>query len=179
MNMDPRTMILVLGGTGMLLPAVRELLERGHTVALVARRPQRAGLHPRLLPVHGDWNDANGLARGVQASLGTARPSKAILWVHSPYKAAVYAALDSLLSPDAVIVDLTGSAGASPLIARIPEPFCQPRQYRQVVLGFVGKHGRPTRWLTDQEVSDGSLKALDTPGSPQVVGRLEPWDERP
>ncbi|KAJ5191769.1 uncharacterized protein N7498_010754 [Penicillium cinerascens] len=177
--MDPSTIILVLGGTGMLLPAVRGLLECGHTVALVARRPQHAGVHPRLLPIHGDWIDANGLARGVRAALGTARPSKAILWVHSPYKAAVYAALDSLLSPDAVVVDLTGSAGTSPPIAQIPEPFCQPRQYRQVVLGFMGKHGRPTRWLTDQEISDGSLKALDTPGSPQVVGRLEPWDERP
>ncbi len=101
--------------------------------------------------------------------------------MHSPYGEGVHAALGPLLTADAAVVHLWGSAGADPTLSR-PQPpqYAPPRRYRSVVLGFADRPGGGgTRWLTDQEISEGALRAFGDPAPLQTVGRTHPWSHRP
>jgi hypothetical protein len=47
-----------------------------------------------------------------------------------------------------------------------------------VVLGFVaGETG--SRWLTNDEISTGVLKAVDEDAPLSIVGETRPWSARP
>jgi len=163
----------------MLLPALHKLLDRDYTVVTVARRPGRAGSHPRLTTLQADWADAQSLADQVAATLDGGQVSRALIWVHSRYSTAIHTALDGILARDAIVVHLCGSSDRDPRNDPVPQPYCAPRQYRRVVLGFEGPSGGHTRWLTDEEISDGALRAFDNPCSLHFVGRLDPWEEHP
>ncbi|WP_017612769.1 Rossmann-fold NAD(P)-binding domain-containing protein [Nocardiopsis salina] len=175
--------LLVVGGTGMLRPAVHDLLGSGARVVLVSRRPERAAAgapdRGRLVPVAADWSAPERLGEAVREATGGRPMAEALLWVHTPYDEGVHASLDPLLSADATVVQLWGSAGADPRLSRpLPGQYAPPRAYRSVVLGFADT-ARATRWLTDREVSDGALRALSDAAPEQIVGRVEPWSDHP
>lgn len=175
--------VLVVGGSGMLRPAVHHLLGEGARVAVVARRPERAATGTdrdrRLVPVAADWAEPRQLVSRVVAARGDRLFAQAILWVHSPFGDALHPELASLLADDAVVVQLWGSARRDPpQDIDVPTAYAPPRRYRRVVLGFTdGPAG--TRWLTDEEVSRGAVRALTDQEPVQVVGRVEPWSDRP
>ncbi|MBE3001703.1 hypothetical protein IDM40_23835 [Nocardiopsis sp. HNM0947] len=175
--------LLVVGGTGMLRPAVHDLLDSGARVVLVARRPERAAAgapdRGRLVPVAADWKDPQRLGEAVREAVVGRPVTEALLWVHTPHDEGVHRTLDPLLSPDATVVQLWGSAGADPRNSRpLPDQYSPPRSYRSVVLGFADT-ARGTRWLTDREISDGALRALRDTAPEQIVGRVEPWSDHP
>ena len=51
-------------------------------------------------------------------------------------------------------------------------------QYRQVQLGFILENGY-SRWLTNEEISDGVINSLVNGNVKNIVGTIEPWNERP
>ncbi|QBI54043.1 Rossmann-fold NAD(P)-binding domain-containing protein [Streptomonospora litoralis] len=175
--------VLVVGGTGMLRPAVHELLGSGARVVCVARRPERAAAGApdagELVQVAADWEQPRSLGEAVARAARTGRFTEALLWVHTPYDEAVHRELDPVLSGNAAVVQLWGSAGADPRRSR-PDPprYAPPRSYRSVVLGFADA-ARGTRWLTDREISDAALRALGDSTPEQTAGRVEPWSDRP
>ncbi|WP_052809871.1 Rossmann-fold NAD(P)-binding domain-containing protein [Streptomonospora alba] len=175
--------VVVVGGTGMLRPAVHELLRTGARVVCVARRPERAERGApdtgELVPVPADWAAPRELGEAVKGAVEGRRVAEALLWVHTPFDEGVHAALVPLLSADATVVQLWGSSGVDPRRSR-PEPthYAPPRSYRSVVLGFADT-GRGTRWLTNQEISDAALRGLRDSEPKQIAGRVEPWSDRP
>lgn len=171
--------MLVIGGTGMLRPAVDNLLVAGSRVIAVARRPFREapadGASGEYVPVVADWSDPATLAQRVADALSAPTVSKVIAWIHSPYQQGVTQALSPLLSADSIVVRLWGSAGADPRdTLRKEGPILSHVDVRTVILGYQ-RDGQAKRWLTDEEISDGALAALSDPQSPQVVGVLDPW----
>lgn len=174
--------ILVVGGTGMLRPAVYRLLSQGTQVILVARRPERIAPETSAEPlvrVAADWSDPENLAAAVGESTAGRLVPAALLWVHTPYDQGLHQAIDPLLSPTATVVQLWGSAGQDPRRSRPnPAQYRAPRSYRSLMLGFADGPST-TRWLTDQEISDGALRALNDPAEQQLVGRVEPWSDHP
>jgi hypothetical protein len=50
--------------------------------------------------------------------------------------------------------------------------------YSQVILGFV-LDGNSSRWLTNDEISAGVIKAIEQPEEISIVGSIEPWERRP
>jgi NAD(P)-dependent dehydrogenase (short-subunit alcohol dehydrogenase family) len=180
--------VLVVGGTGMLRPAVHALADTGRRVVVVARRPDRAlrGASSAsvsvdaVVPVVADWAEPYHLADQVAAAFDGEPIDAALLWIHSPHHRQVLAELDPLLAPSATVVQLWGSARRDPSAqATAPPPgYGPPRAYRRVVLGYV-RDGAGSRWLTDEEISQGALRALDDPAPVQIVGRTEPWSQRP
>ncbi len=50
--------------------------------------------------------------------------------------------------------------------------------YRDVHLGFK-REGDMSRWLKDEEISAGVMKAIQHDRKHTVIGTLEPWEERP
>lgn len=178
--------VLIVGGTGMLRPATRQLIADGHEVVVVARHPERAvagteaaaGLHL----VSADWQRPAELVDRIAEKVGDLLPDRAILWVHDPPGQRLHDQLGRVLTPDATVVRLLGSATHDPArgSAEVEPPpvYAPPRDYRTVVLGFEGE-GVATRWLTDEEISGGALAALSDPRPTRTVGRTEPWSDRP
>lgn len=181
--MSPSREILVVGGTGMLRPAVHELLGTGARVICVARRPERATSGApdsgELVPVPVNWADPQRLADAVARATEGRPLTEALLWVHTPYDEGVHEVLDPLLSGNATVVQLWGSSGVDPRHSR-PRPtrYAPPRSYRSVVLGFADT-GTRTRWLTNREISDAALRGLRDSRPEQIAGRVEPWSDRP
>ncbi len=53
-----------------------------------------------------------------------------------------------------------------------------PIDYAAVVLGFVVEGGR-SRWLSNDEISDGVFAAIESGAALSIVGTLEPWSAHP
>jgi hypothetical protein len=183
---------LVVGGTGMLAGVVRGLVRAGCRTAVVARNASRitgvvAGTRDpeRVLAVPADYTRPDSLKAALDAALMSGeRFATAVLWVHRPHRPVVREVVSGLLAADALLVDVLGSAALDPSRERPPAPPSLPESgvtYRQVVLGFTEGQGG-SRWLTHQEISDGVLAAVadgDRGPATRVVGRVEPWADRP
>lgn len=164
----------------MLAPAVRTLAQ-SRRVLLAARRPRGLDAVPGVEFVAGDWKRPQEMAEHLRAAADRLVVDSAVLWVHTPYRATVFAAVAPLLHEEAVVVLPHGSAAADPSrsLPETPEQFQPPRRCRRLVLGFADSAGGGTRWLSDTEISDAALRALDDPGAVQTVGRTSPWSDRP
>jgi NAD(P)-dependent dehydrogenase (short-subunit alcohol dehydrogenase family) len=173
---------LVIGGTGMLRGVCVELARRGWTVSVVARRHGPLGLLAREAPgvvaLPADYREAQELAARVRASVQAHRPVTLVLaWVRSDAAGALE--LIAELVGACRFVHVVGSAGADPSGVRDEEVArMQGVDYRRVVLGFVPEEGS-SRWLTDEEICAGVLRAVDGEESESVVGVVRPWDKRP
>jgi NAD(P)-dependent dehydrogenase (short-subunit alcohol dehydrogenase family) len=195
--MKPQTpssspLALVVGGTGMLAGVVRGLVDAGCRTAVVARNASRitgvaAGTRDpeRVLAVPADYTRPDSLKAALDSALASGeRFATVVLWVHGPHRPAVREVVSGLLAPDALLVDVLGSSALDPSRERplVPPPLPGSGvTYRAVVLGFTeGPYG--SRWLTHQEISDGVLAAVadgDRGPDTRVVGRVEPWANRP
>lgn len=186
--------VLVIGGTGMLRPAVDELLDRGSTVLGVARRPGRgvggddrgsaAGARGDYFGVAGQWSEPAAFVDELESILGgDTAIEAAIAWVHTPYRQTVLEQLGRVLTTDATVLQIWGSASQDPreVMAEDPAaavPTGRSWSMRHVYLGYQPGPGT-ARWLTEAEISSGVLDAWDSGREHTVVGRLDPWDRRP
>lgn len=50
--------------------------------------------------------------------------------------------------------------------------------YHQVQLGFIIENNR-SRWLTNEEISNGVINCIEVKSERFIVGTLTPWDKRP
>ncbi|MFC4333604.1 Rossmann-fold NAD(P)-binding domain-containing protein [Salininema proteolyticum] len=160
--------VLVVGGTGMLRPAVRSLAEAGSRVLVAARSPKgitEVGPTGSVSFVGAHWERPRELADSVRRAAGGPL-ERAVLWVHAPFRAAVEDALGDVLADDAVVVRLYGSAAQEPSPAERP-----PWTVRNVVLGSKIEAGR-RRWLTHGEISSGALRALEATAPGGAVLRV-------
>ena len=51
-------------------------------------------------------------------------------------------------------------------------------KYNKIILGFKIDQGL-SRWLFQEEISDGTVKAIESKLKEFVIGQIEPWDMRP
>ncbi|RAJ60012.1 hypothetical protein K378_04709 [Streptomyces sp. Amel2xB2] len=182
---------LVVGGTGMLAGVVRGLVRAGRRTAVVARSEARirsvaAGTDDpaKVLAVPADYTRPETLETALgQALTAGERFTAAVLWVHGSHRPVVHGLLADRLAPGALLVDVLGSAVLDPSRGALRRPaYAVPgAAYRAAVLGFAdGADGM--RWLTHAEISDGVLAALEEGSEAppaRVVGRVEPWADRP
>lgn len=184
---------LVVGGTGMLRGAVLGLVARGFAVSVVARNARRlARLRDDaskaggvVRPVCVDYRDADAFAFGLdEAVRDLGPPSLAVVWAHSsaPDAPLAVARLAASGGAAARYVHVLGSAAADPSQPDVDRAAqfaaLAHLAYREVILGFVIEGGR-SRWLTDDEIAAGVLRAVDTDAPRTVVGVVEPWSARP
>jgi hypothetical protein len=183
----------VVGGTGMLRGAVLGLVARGFAVSVVARNARRlATLRDEaaraggvVRPICVDYRDADAFAFGLdEAARDLGPPSLAVVWAHSSAPGAPLAVARLVGAGGAAprYVQVLGSAAADPSqpeADRAAQFAALPHvAYREVILGFVVEKGR-SRWLTDDEIAAGVLRAVDTDAPRTVVGAVEPWSARP
>ncbi len=173
---------LVVGGTGMLQGVTLHLTETFERVTVIARSERRLRALEDVAPgvIHGcalDYTDTDALRNAVDAL----RPlDLAVCWIHSVAPDAPYVIAEAG-APD-VYVHVLGSAVADP---SRPDDGRRDRFeangdmiYREVILGFVREGGR-SRWLTNPEICDGVIAAVEGNLHRSVVGQVEPWSARP
>jgi hypothetical protein len=169
--------ILVVGGTGMLSGLVEALAGDGGRLSLFSRHASRFA-RDSVAGFDVDYYDEPAFA----AALDAAGPvDLAVAWFHTLRIPAPRRLAERVRGR---LFQVLGSATADPshpdrrlAAAAIADglPACA---LRQVVLGFQVEDGR-SRWLTNDEISSGVLRAVRTDAAFSVVGQVEPWPARP
>lgn len=182
---------LIIGGTGMLREVSRQLAYDYNTVSVIARNPhmlyslRRETMHLKgnLDPIQIDYMDYEKLREEVELSRERyGNISLVVSWIHStaPKASSIIANTINLQKEGFRFFDILGSSSADPSKEiRLPEfSNLDHIQYRQIILGFI-TDGNNSRWLTDEEISSGVLKAIEEDIERSVIGVTEPWDRRP
>jgi hypothetical protein len=183
---------LVIGGTGMLRRASLAIARKSSTFTAVART--RTSLDALARDVGNpnerqqfyidlDWDDQDkflaALARHVSQH---GHPSLVVAWLHNASLGPRLANALSEHSSTCEFFQVLGSAGRGPSSEASGLKNQIDRRsglaYYQVVLGFR-REGSLSRWLTNDEISDGVLDAISAKLPSYVIGTVTPWNERP
>lgn len=172
---------LVVGGTGMLREATLHLAERYEHITLIARRPERIGERSQIHGVALDYRETDRLGDALRQAIKAHGPiGLALCWIHSTAPEALPTVVWELGAQGLPfrLVHVRGSAVADP--TRLPIAPDVPAQcrYHQVILGFKVE-GRRSRWLTNREISEGVIRAIETDTDRAIVGMVRPWELRP
>ena len=186
---EKQTTALLIGTTGMLAEASREAIARADKAVLVARKADEflfgePELDDKLVPLSLDYEDTAGFITELEKH---APYDVALTWIR-PKAELMRAALDAMIAPQGLLVEVMGSRSillgedGSPSIAetRAQALAAQPDMtYAQVILGFVIEEDGSSRWLHHHEISAAAAAQLDDPIPRRIAGTLDPWDKRP
>lgn len=179
---------LCIGGTGMLQAASIQLAAKTGQLTSVART--RASLNrldealDKSFVVHHqlqlDWSRPTEFLNELENhATRTQPPDLVAAWIHGSELPLNFALRLAELDQPFRFFHIIGSASENPLriAERIMDEFDPPRliDYCQVILG-AKRSGGKTRWLTDQEISNGVLEAIDQGNKRFIVGTLEPFE---
>jgi len=176
--------VLIVGGSGMLAGLCRALLGRCDTLSVMARNENRIrAIAPSVHPLVCDYNDSGAADAALAADKEAhGAPDLVVAWVHGRAPQ-LRRRLAEAVAQGGRFVQVLGSAHGDPArpdrlddMQRRAESL--PIVYQAVVLGFAVE-GAGSRWLTNEEISAGVLRALETGASPAAVGTLQPWSARP
>ena len=171
---------LVVGGSGMLAGLCRSLCACSGSVSVMARNEKRIrSIAPEVEAIACDYNNGRALAETLSQ---IEPPDLLIAWIHGRAPQA-RRALAECVAAEGRFVQVLGSAHADP---SHPERLTEmahaadglPIDYAAVLLGFVMESGR-SRWLTNAEICDGVLGAIESGVPHAVVGTIEPWSAKP
>jgi hypothetical protein len=164
----------------MLAGLCRTLLDCCGRVSVMARNERRIrAIAPGIAPLVCDYSDGSALAEAL-ATLDP--PDLLVAWVHGRAPQ-TRRALAECIAAEGRFIQVLGSAHADP---SHPERLKEmavvvqglPIDYQAVVLGFVAESSR-SRWLTNDEISAGVWRAIES-GSPlSIIGAVEPWTAKP
>lgn len=104
----------------------------------------------------------------------------AILWIHDTGKQFSENIKHFLFShhPKTKVYQLWGSSSRNPLeLSQTALHTSYPERYREIFLGYE-RTGSSTRWLTDQEISEGIVQAVETDESQSTIGITDPWSKK-
>lgn len=158
---------LVVGGTGMLSDATRFIKRESHLMTLISRNARSVA--PSFgVPVDSafslDWRDTETFAASLSTRLQTVRPDFALLWIHSNGHQTLLWIMRTLSATPATVVQVVGRSFGDP---NSPDPeidaivsAANSMHYTRVVLGSVETTHGLTRWLTNDEISNGTIQAI-------------------
>ncbi len=170
----------------MLAGAVRGLVQRGWRVSVLARRASAFAMRETgVVGYDCNYNDTDALI----ATLNRARDGEgpiglAVGWFHTLGPAPMLTTRTGSAGAPGRFFHVLGSAMADPdYPSRLAQAAATAKDaafclYRQVLLGFV-VDGEAARWLTNDEISAGVLKAIDEDAPFTAIGATEPWGLRP
>jgi len=192
---------LIIGGTGMLKAVTLLLLEKYDTVSVTARSGNKfselengAGKNKkRINRLIIDYTDYASLTGGIIKSIEEfGEISQAVCWIHSTaplaplftakvindkFDESVHRAI-----PFCDYYEILGSASANPENHNIKREGEFMKfdfiKYHKIILEFIHENGK-SRWLTDIEITNGIIYAINNKLRKYVVGTVEPWKKRP
>ncbi|MCH7690484.1 MAG: short-chain dehydrogenase [candidate division Zixibacteria bacterium] len=188
--------ILVVGGTGMLYDVCRHLCKSANTVTVIARNKKRLNrlaseakeLVGSINSISLDYSDSASLTSGLKKSIITHGPVElAICWIHAskaPEAARIIAeTIDKQNNQTKCkYYQLLSSATADPSLEKkdISKDFdsLDNIDFRTILLGFIVER-ETSRWLTNNEICDGVIRAIENDAKESIIGTVEPWNRRP
>ncbi|MBI2845084.1 MAG: short-chain dehydrogenase [Chloroflexi bacterium] len=184
---------LVVGGTGMLWEVSLALAQSGSLVSVIARHRERlrelsqesAKQMGEINPISLDYHHTPQLVTALKDAAQHFGPIElAVIWIHStaPDAPLTVARLCGTPENPCQYFDILGSTSINPSRAELSQrsQFADLSniRYHEIILGFVQEAGG-ARWLTNQEISQGVLQAIEEKRPRFVVGTVEPWSDRP
>jgi len=184
---------LIIGGTGMLSDATLSLSEMSAAVTVFARTQRSLAKLGHSLsaypaqynPVKVDYLDSVALESSVLSSVEKHGPIDLVVaWIHSiaPEAPLLIAKLVAQSSPGLDYYHIFGSSeaesGNSAAQARAMFEELPGLSYHRIILGFIIE-GNRSRWLRDEEISQGVVTAIGNRSSEYVVGVVKPWSMHP
>ena len=173
---------IIIGGTGMLRAAAVKLAVQSRCLTSIARTHRSLVALDDMLPrSHGthhmlklDWSDPDPFLDGIEQHVEKTEPPDLVLaWIHEEQLALRLAS--RLGTYHLQFFHVIGSARADPaaVAAKALSEIQVPSNvtYHQIILGAHGA-GFNARWLTDQEISDGTLEAIQAKLPQFIVGKL-------
>jgi hypothetical protein len=132
-----------------------------------------------------DYRDEDTLRSRLQASIQKCGSiTLAVSWIHSiaPRAPLIISEAIAENSQGSRYFEIVGSAAADPALVREEHQkrfqHFKKIQHRQVILGFIVE-ARGSRWLTDEEISNGVIRAIELDEIYSIVGTVHPWSARP
>lgn len=176
---------IVVGGTGMLREVTLWLSRQGYRVFVIGRNERKLknvvneGQPGTIIPVAVDYHDDNGFFRKIDEVKRVNGPVELVVsWIHSSAPRAFDILNDVVNDKADDTWRLFHVRGSSAALSNTPIHVPEHCRYRQVVLGFIIENGQ-SRWLSHQEISGGVIKAIKQDLKDSVVGKVEPWEQRP
>jgi NAD(P)-dependent dehydrogenase (short-subunit alcohol dehydrogenase family) len=178
---------LIIGGTGMLSRVSLWLLDNGYHVSIIARNSgrmerliEKTNFKSHITPIFVDYTNSKDLQEKVRHVIKqNGSIHLVVAWIHSIAEDALPTITEEV-SKQRNEWNLFHVLGSSSNLETIKLKVAVPNNciYHQVQLGFLIE-GIHSRWLTNQEISDGVIEAMKTREQVFTVGELEPWDRRP
>lgn len=185
---------LVVGGTGMLSGVVEYLAKHGHVISIISRNASsfedlKARLaYKRLHHITCDYHQPDILALKLEEHTKLyGNFDNSVCWVHGPSD--IKACLSIAAYTDDTVIHIVGSAIADPgtpeLITNRFEILSREfpaLNFKIAVLGFIVEifnQTQQSRWLTNDEISQGIINCLASTHALHFVGTVTPWSLRP
>ena len=178
---------LVVGGTGMLSDVSLWLVDQGYHVSIVARNPERMEelmgktvSSEKITPLFVNYTNEEKLQEQISDTIKkNGNINIVVAWIHSIAENAL-AIITNKVSKNQKEWELFHILGSSTDLDKIQQKISVPGNclYHQVQLGFVVENNH-SRWLTNKEISLGTITAIKTKQKQMIVGQLEPWEDRP
>jgi len=174
---------LVIGGSGMLEGATLQLAERYARVYVVGRDADKlyrlTTRNPVVHPVALDYKDDGSFSEALETMLSGGKIDLVVAWIHSDAPRALQILIEKLESRNnrCVLLHVLGSRADLNHLAEQYGKF-DSADYRQVQLGFIVDDSG-SRWLTNEEISNGVVAAIDSGSDRFLVGAVSPPERRP
>ncbi len=177
---------LVVGGTGMLKDVCLWLVEQGYNVSVIGRNQRRlddvvneASDSTSIIPISVDYRDEKLFLKMINDIKNECGPVTLVVsWIHSNASDSFHNLMEQLSKPPTAFWRLFHVRGSAAHLSSTSILAPEGCLYRQIQLGFVLGETH-SRWLTNEEIATGIIKAIQEDQEKYVVGILEPWDSRP
>ena len=161
--------IVIVGGTGMLAPATREIARYVQCLTLVARDPGSLADEIGARVLRMDWTKDEDVSKAISSLSSMPPVTLLISWVHERGMACL-PRFESVLMEGGRSIRVHGSSVGDPSNGVQTDPSPPSGVLRQdVVLGWIAKENGARRWLTDDEISAGVLTAFHEPQTRSLV----------
>ncbi|WP_156320871.1 short-chain dehydrogenase [Bacillus sp. JCM 19041] len=174
--------VLVFGGTGMLAEAVSWLGGQSENLVVYARNEKKAeSIRQPFTFYELDYTNTENVRTAIKKALAeNGKVDLVLAWIHGTAPNAVQTIMDEVNQFQAKkwrLVHVKGSSSSKEAIEKKAkvDGSCV---YQEVFLGFVVEESR-SRWLTNEEISRGTIEAITRNTSRYLIGTLTPWDARP
>lgn len=186
---------LAIGTTGMLARATHTLALQSQQLSCIARteaslQKLEASLENNHAIFHAhsvDYGKPDAFMRAIETAWQRAPFDVMLVWMHREGHASWQALKDFLLehflpekgrSLELFHVLSSATADPSKPASAAEFPSSSPIAYYPIILGFQ-RTANASRWLTHEEISQGTLEAMQAKQPRFVVGTVTPWSARP
>ena len=182
--------ILVIGGTGMLRLVTEYFISNNFHVSVVARDIEKLKYFTNKYPfiktidlISHDYSDADNFIKTIENKIDEHGSFDIIIgWIHSHAVHSLTRLINVLekYNNQTILYHIKGSEYYDPTKRGYFQKINinHKLDYREIFLGFKIENNC-SRWLTDTEISNGVINAVESGIKKAIVGNIEPWELRP